>query len=200
MTMFKKGVRASALGHFQGEIVPPAMRVRTNERGNTMRKSISTGAVLAVASTAVLAGVATAMPSDLRACGAGDVDVAVSPSPEHAAGHSAFVVRYTAATDTTNCVLAGVPTNVVFFGPDGDTAPGISATPQPGATATPITLSPGHAGISYLVERTGEQANLVSAIAFSLPSSAGDVRVDSPWPSVPVSGADVQLSPVVTES
>ncbi|MCS7481219.1 DUF4232 domain-containing protein [Umezawaea endophytica] len=165
-----------------------------------MRRSISTGVVLAAASTAVLAGVASAGPGAVPACGANDVDVAISRSPEHAAGHSAFLVRYTAAADTTNCALAGVPSNVVFYGPDGDTAPGISATPQPGSVATPVTITPGHAGISYLVERTGEQPNPVSAVTFSLPSTAGDTSVRAPWPSVPVSGADVQLSAVVAES
>ncbi|HWO68159.1 MAG TPA: DUF4232 domain-containing protein [Umezawaea sp.] len=165
-----------------------------------MRKSISTGVVLAAASTAVFAGVAGAMPGDVPACGAADVDVAISRSPEHAAGHSAFVIRYTAAEQATNCTLAGVPTNVVFFGPDGDTAPGISATPQPGASATPVTVAPGHAAISYVVERTGEQPNPVSAVAFSLPSTAEDTSVEGPWPSVPVSGAEVQLSPVVPEN
>ncbi|HEX6342986.1 DUF4232 domain-containing protein [Umezawaea sp.] len=165
-----------------------------------MRKSISTGAVLAVASTAVLAGVASAVPGDAPERGAADVDVAVSRSPEHAAGHSASVIRCTAAGQTTRCTLAGVPADVVFFGSDGDTAPGVSATPQPGATAVPVTTTPGGSAVSYLVERTGEQANPVSAVAFSLPSSAEDVSEKSPWPSVPVSGAEVRLSPVIGEN
>jgi hypothetical protein len=164
-----------------------------------MSKSFSAGIVFGVASMAVFAGVASAMPSNTQACGAEDVDAAVSRSSQHAAGHSAFVIRYTAASETTNCALVGVPTNVAFFRPDGAAAPDMSAAPQPGATAIPVTIAPGHSAVSYLVERNGEQANPVSAIAFSLPSTAVTFK-KIPWPSTPVSGADVQLSPVVSES
>ncbi|PRY32410.1 DUF4232 domain-containing protein [Umezawaea tangerina] len=165
-----------------------------------MSNRVSAGVVLAVASTAVFTGVASAMPSDIAACGATDVDVSVAKSPEHAAGHSAFVLRYAAASDTTDCTLAGVPTDTVFFGPDGDTAPGVWTTPQPGATATAVTITPGHAGISYLVERTDEQADPVSALAFRLPSTGADTSVRVQWPAEPVTGAELQLSPVTAEN
>jgi hypothetical protein len=161
---------------------------------------IRAGVVLAVASAAVFAGVANAMPSDVAACGAGDLDVTITKSPEHAAGHSAFVVRYAAASATTDCTLAGVPTDTVFHGPDGDTAPGIRTTPQPGATATPVTVTPGHAAISYLVERTDEQADPVSALAFRLPSTAEDTAVRVQWPAEPITGAELQSSPVTDEN
>ncbi|WNV85731.1 DUF4232 domain-containing protein [Umezawaea sp. Da 62-37] len=165
-----------------------------------MSNRISAGVVLAVASTAVFAGVANAMPADVAACGAADVDVSITKSPEHAAAHSAFVVRYAAASDTTYCTLAGVPTDTVFFGPDGDTAPGIRTTPEQGATAKPVTVAPGHAAISYLVERTDEQANPVSALAFRLPSTAEDTEVRVQWPAEPVTGAELQSSPATAEN
>lgn len=168
----------------------------------TMRRIAFLAALGAgIAASAVFSSAAHAvsddrgMPTNYGPCNAGDLHVQVVKSADHAAGHEAFAVHYTAASAATHCQLAGAPTDAVFFTQAGDPAGGLSAADQPG-TADPVTIDATHSAVSYIVEPSAGQQNPVGAVGFMLPSGGPAAHVKVPWTNAPVAGDRVTFSPL----
>ncbi len=146
----------------------------------------------------VAGGVAGAMPSD-KLCGASDVEVSVTQDPSHAAGHEAYVLTYTAASQTTNCKLQGAPTALAFVA-DGQLIDDVAAVPDAtAANAAPVNLREGHPAVSRIVQASAEAPNprTPTTITFDLPTGPGGVPVVADWPTgEPLKGATVQVTAV----
>ncbi|WP_243790900.1 DUF4232 domain-containing protein [Saccharopolyspora gloriosae] len=166
---------------------------------NIRRAAAIAATVGAVAGASLLsAGSALANPSDV-ACGAADVNVAVTKEQGGAAGHEAFLISYTAANPQTNCKLQGAPGGVVFTAADGPISD-VSVAPD-GGVAEPVNLTASSPAHSYLIQATGDapHAAVPGSVELDLPSPAEgqDTREVAAWPAnEPIKGDVLQVTPV----
>ncbi|MCX2731090.1 DUF4232 domain-containing protein [Saccharopolyspora sp. NFXS83] len=128
--------------------------------------------------TALTADPAVANPSDAL-CTSADVNVAVTKDPEHAAGHEAFLIDYTAASPTTNCKLQGVPAGVSFHAGEAP-IPGVTVNPER-TPAAPVNLTASKPAFSRIVQQTGAPANptVPTSVEFDLRNG----HVTAAWPT-----------------
>ncbi|WP_410657025.1 DUF4232 domain-containing protein [Amycolatopsis sp. lyj-112] len=159
---------------------------------------VTVGGVVVAGGLLAAGGIAGAMPSD-KLCGASDVRVTMTADPEHAAGHEAYVLTYTAASPTTNCKLQGAPTAMGFVA-DGQLIKDVTAVPEAtAANAAPVNLRDGHPAVSRIVQRSAEAPNPVTptTVTFDLPTGPGGVPVVVDWPAgAPLKGGTVQVTAV----
>ncbi|WP_344865154.1 DUF4232 domain-containing protein [Amycolatopsis ultiminotia] len=171
---------------------------------NTTLKTLASVTVAGgVAAGALLltGGAASAMPSDTP-CGAGDVQVSVTPDPAHAAGQEAFVVRYTAANPTTNCRLEGTPTGVSFtkgsgHGEADGSGTTVTADRADGAPAQPVNLRAGHPAESRILQQSQAPVTFQpDVVNLNLPAD-GDTSTTVAWPQgVPLKGTTAEVTDV----
>lgn len=168
---------------------------------NSRMKSMATAMVVggvAAGGLLVATGTANAMPSDTP-CGASDVQVTVTPDPEHAAGHEAYLLTYTAASSATNCKLQGAPTAMTFVA-DGQRITDVFSVPDGTAgDSTPVNLRAGHPAVSRIVQPSTEPANPITptTVSFDLPTGPNGESVSAQWPAdAPLKGSIVQITPV----
>ncbi|MFD2467111.1 hypothetical protein [Amycolatopsis silviterrae] len=136
-----------------------------------LRRTLAATAALAIAggAAALTATAANASPAETPFCTDADVTVTATPATDHAAGHHADVLHYSAATPNTHCTLSGAPYNTVFY--DNANAPlGVPTTSDSseGAPVIPTTTEPG--------------PNSVKALEMHLPSDASRTPIGVYWP------------------
>ncbi|MEV0698441.1 DUF4232 domain-containing protein [Saccharopolyspora sp. NPDC050389] len=152
----------------------------------------------AAGATVLGAGAAIANPSDAP-CSSADVSVQVTKDPSHSAGHEAFLITYTAASPTTNCLLQGTPTGMSFA--DGDVpVPGVGVQPD-AAQALPVNLTAAHPAQSRIIQATEAAPNpsVPTSVSFALPTPpvGQATQVAAAWPvGEPLKGGTVTVSPV----
>ncbi|WP_031470655.1 hypothetical protein [Sciscionella sediminilitoris] len=160
---------------------------------------VSTVAMLAgMTGISAVPGAAAEFGAQDRPCTAGDLQVHIGSDLPVGKERRAFVVRYEATSASTSCRLYGAPDDAVFYAPAGQTAPGISASAEPGMNPEPVVVDQGNPGESLIFEPQQGQRNPVGAVSFALPSTASDRYVKVPWPHAPVRGADVTVGQIAS--
>ncbi|MGW7532217.1 hypothetical protein [Amycolatopsis sp. NPDC054798] len=151
----------------------------------TLRRTLAAAAVLAAAggTAALTATSANASPAETPFCTDADVTVTATPATDHAAGHHADVLHYSAATPTTHCTLSGAPYNTVFY--DNANAPlGVPTTSDSSEGAPDVLIDSTHTASSYVVIPTTAEPgpNSVKALEMHLPSDASRTPIGVYWP------------------
>lgn len=131
----------------------------------------------------------------VSSCTAGDLSIDITKDPHGGAGQQAFAVHYTAADADTHCLMQGLPTELRFYQPNGETAPGISATAEH-TVAEAVTIDADHSGVSYFVQPATGQHNELGSVSFRTPTGVQRNRVEVAWPDEPVHGAELKVTPV----
>ncbi|MGJ7905472.1 hypothetical protein ACOQFL_03210 [Actinopolyspora sp. H202] len=133
--------------------------------------------------------------SRVSSCTANDLSINITKDPHGGAGQQAFAVHYTAADADTHCLMQGFPTQLRFFQPDGETAPGISAHAEH-TVAEPVTIDADHSGVSYFIQPTIGQRNELGSVSFQAPTGVQRKQIEVAWPEEPVIGAELKVTPV----
>ncbi|MBB4686727.1 DUF4232 domain-containing protein [Amycolatopsis jiangsuensis] len=151
---------------------------------NTLRRTLAAAAVLATVggAAALSATAANAAPSDAPLCTDADVTVTATPAPDHASGHHADILHYTAATPTTHCTVSGAPYDTVFY--DGGGAPlGVPSNSADSQNAPQVTIDATHTASSYVViPNDAEPGPTVASLGLHLPSDASRTAIGVAWP------------------
>ncbi|MFD9702922.1 DUF4232 domain-containing protein [Lentzea sp. NPDC059081] len=168
---------------------------------NSKTKAVTgAAALLAAAALPLAAGVASANPSDTP-CGPADLTVSVTADPSSSAGQEAYVIRYDAAGQNTNCRLEGVPTAVTFTKGSGHgegDGSGIEVVPDaPQADPVPVNVRPGHSAQSRILMSSQDPVTFVpDVVNLNLPTTDG-YTVTVPWPAGgPLKGESVEVTAV----
>ncbi|MGW6443237.1 DUF4232 domain-containing protein [Lentzea sp. NPDC055074] len=167
------------------------------------RKSIaglSAAALLATAAVPLVAGVASANPSD-QPCDVADLNVSVTHDPYSSAGQQAFVLHYSAASEHTNCKLQGAPTAVTFTKGsghgEGDDSGFTVVLDDPNGTPAPVNVQPGKPAESRILVSSQAPASFKpDVVNLNLPVDGGHT-VTVAWPAgEALRGSSVELTSV----
>ncbi|GAA3552338.1 hypothetical protein GCM10022222_39940 [Amycolatopsis ultiminotia] len=150
----------------------------------TVRRALAAAAVFATVggAAALTASAANAAPAEVPLCTDADVTVTATPAPDHASGHHADILHYSAATPTTNCTLSGAPYGTVFY--DGGNAPlGVPSSSDDSAGAPQVTIDATHTASSYVIIPNDTAAGpTVAKLGLHLPSDASRTAIAVGWP------------------
>ncbi|MFD4676124.1 DUF4232 domain-containing protein [Lentzea sp. NPDC058450] len=167
---------------------------------NKYKSAAGVGALLAAATLPLLAGAASANPSD-QPCDVGDLAVSVTQDPYSSAGQEAFVIHYDAASEHTNCKLQGAPTHVTFTKGSGHgegDGSGIEVVlDNPNGGAPPVNVQPGKAAESRVLMSSQAPVSFQpSVVNLDLPAENGHTVTVS-WPDgQPLKGSSVEVTDV----
>ncbi|MFI6094348.1 DUF4232 domain-containing protein [Lentzea sp. NPDC051213] len=170
---------------------------------NGKTRAVAAVALMATASLALVAPIASANPSD-KPCDTSDLKVSVTPDPTSAAGQQAYVIHYAAAGPHTNCTLQGAPTAVTFTKGNGHSQgddSGIQVVlDDPSGVPAPVNVQPGRPAESRILMASQAPVTFVpNVVNLNLPTTNGHT-VTVAWPAgAPLKGASVELTAVSPE-
>jgi hypothetical protein len=142
-------------------------------------------------------GVAGADPGGVR-CRASDLTVTIVRDAEHASGHEAYDIVYTAASPATDCKLWGAPEITFLIG--SKLVPDVVTKRDRSDGWPAVYLRSGNPAVSRIIQRSDGEPHLVSEASVGLPTATvGQIdAVIVAWPAgEPLKGGSVELTPVV---
>ncbi|MEV6237430.1 DUF4232 domain-containing protein [Lentzea sp. NPDC051838] len=162
---------------------------------------VGIAALLTAAALPLLAGTASANPSD-KPCDTSDLVVSVTKDPTSAAGQQAYVIHYVAAGPHTNCSLVGAPTAVTFTKGSGHSQADGSTIQvvldDPYSVPAPVNVQPGKPAESRILMASQAPVTFQpSVVNLNLPVAGGGYTVTVGWPEgMPLRGDHVELTNV----